>query len=130
MTRAYLELNELEELKQVADYFRDRLLVRLLSRLGSRVSEILALEVRDIDFERSTVTIQHLKARIKLTCAKCNAPLGKRHTYCPGCGEKVEATVAEAQKCRRMRTLPLDKDTLEMLKDYIKRGGPVTKEGR
>ena len=28
-----------------------------------------------------------------------------------------------------MRTLPLDQNTLEMLKDYIKRGGPVTRNG-
>jgi integrase/recombinase XerD len=29
-----------------------------------------------------------------------------------------------------MRTLPLDGDTFEMLKDYIKRGGPVTRGGK
>jgi integrase/recombinase XerD len=33
--------------------------------------------------------------------------------------------VAKEQEHRRVRTLPLDKDTLEMLKDYIKRGGPI-----
>jgi integrase/recombinase XerD len=29
-----------------------------------------------------------------------------------------------------MRTLPLDQNTLEMLKDYIRRGGPVTRNGK
>jgi len=29
-----------------------------------------------------------------------------------------------------MRTLPLDKDTLDMLEDYIKRGGPVNRGGK
>ena len=29
-----------------------------------------------------------------------------------------------------MRTLPLDEYTLEMLKNYIKRGGPVTRNGK
>jgi len=29
-----------------------------------------------------------------------------------------------------MRTLPLDGDTLKMLKEYIKRGGPVLRGGR
>ena len=29
-----------------------------------------------------------------------------------------------------MRTLPLDNDTLILLKDYIARGGPVTKNGK
>ena len=29
-----------------------------------------------------------------------------------------------------MRTLPLDRETLEILKEYIKRGGPVEKNGK
>ncbi len=130
MVKAYLETEEIARLEAAADYVRDRLLIRLLFHLGCRVSEALALEVKDIDFERGTVTIQHLKSRIKLTCPKCNAPLGKRHVYCPGCGEKVDAAVAKAQEHRRMRTLPLDRDSLEMLRDYIKRGGPVERNGR
>ncbi len=125
MVKAYLEASEVQSLEKAVEFLRDRLLIRLLFHLGCRVSEALALEVKDIDFERGTVTIQHLKFRTKLICPKCNAPLAKRHTYCPGCGEKVEAAVAEAQEHRRMRTLPLDSDTLELLKNYIKRGGPV-----
>jgi integrase/recombinase XerD len=38
--------------------------------------------------------------------------------------------VAEAKEHRRMRTLPLDHETLEMLKDYIDRGGPVSLNGQ
>lgn len=34
------------------------------------------------------------------------------------------------QEHRRMRTLPLDRDTLKMLKTYIKRGGPVNQNGK
>ncbi len=130
MTKAYLEINEIELLEQAAEYVRDRLLIRLLFRLGCRVSEALALDVKDIDFENGTVTIQHLKSRIKLACPKCGTRLGKSHTFCPKCGIKVQAAVEEAQKHRRMRTLPLDEETLEMLSDYIKRGGPVKKEGK
>ena len=39
---------------------RDRLLIRLLFHLGCRISEALMLEVKDIDFNTGTVTIQHL----------------------------------------------------------------------
>jgi integrase/recombinase XerD len=52
------------------------------------------------------------------------------HSFCPKCGVKVEEAVAKEQEHRRMRTLPLDGDTLEMLKDYIRRGGPVPREGK
>lgn len=127
MTKAYLEDNEVVILEKAASNLRDRLLIRLLFHLGCRISEALALEVQNIDFVQGTVTIQHLKARIKLGCPKCGARLGKSHTFCPRCGTKVEDAVTREQEHRRMRTLPLDKETLEMLKDYIRRGGSVDK---
>jgi integrase/recombinase XerD len=130
MSRAYLEATEIQSLEQAANYMRDKLLIRLLFRLGCRISEALALQVNDIDFEGGTVTIEHLKSRLKLSCPKCGARLGKSHTYCPKCGVRVEEAVAKEQEHRRMRTLPLDMDTLAMLKDYIKRGGPVDKKGK
>jgi integrase/recombinase XerD len=130
MTKTYLEPAEVEKLEEAACYLRDTLLVRLLFHLGCRISEALGIRVSDIDFAQGTITIQHLKARMKLSCPECGAGLGKSHTFCPGCGGKVKEAVAKEQEHRRMRTLPLDRDTLEMLKDYIKRGGPVKREGR
>ncbi len=85
----------------------------------------MSLEVEDIDFKKDTVTIEHLKARIKLSCPRCNARLGKSHSFCPKCGAKIKDAVAKEQEYRRMRTLPLDGDTLKMLSTYIKRGGPL-----
>lgn len=114
--KTYLEMEETEKLEGAAQYTRDKLLIRLLTRLGCRISEALALEVKDINFEMGNVTIEHLKSRIKLTCPKCAARLGKSHTFCPKCGEKVKETIAKEQAHRRMRTLPLDKDTLAMLR--------------
>ena len=128
--KAYLEPAEIERLEEAAQYVRDKMLIHLLFRLGCRVSEALSITVGDVDFNRGTVTIQHLKARLKFSCPKCGARLGKGHTFCPRCGEKVKEAVAKEQEHRRMRTLPLDRGTLEMLKDYIKRGGPVKREGR
>src|SRR4030042_1572070 len=130
MAKVYLEPNEIELLESAAIYLRDKLLIRVLFHLGCRISEALGLEVKDIDFTQGMVTIEHLKSRIKLACPKCCAHLGKSHTYCPKCGVKVEEAVAREQEHRRMRTLPLDQNTLEMLKDYVKRGGPVTRNGR
>jgi integrase/recombinase XerD len=130
MAKAYLEPAEIKKLEKAAQFLRDRLLIRLLFHLGCRVSEALALEVKDVDFDAGTVTIQHLKSRINLACPKCSARLGKIHKYCPVCGLKVDEAVAREQEHRRVRTLPLDKDTLEILKDYIKRGGSVKREGK
>ncbi len=128
--KAYLELDETERLEKAAIHMRDKLLIRLLARLGCRVSEALALEVKDIDFKRGTVTIQHLKSRIKVSCPECGARLGKTHIFCPGCGARVEHTLTKELEHRRVRTLPLDDDTLGILRDYIRRGGPVTRDGK
>lgn len=130
MTKTYLEPNEIKQLESAATYLRDKLLIRLLFHLGCRVSEALGLEVKDIDFGHGTVTIQHLKSRIKLACPKCNAQLGKSHAFCPGCGAKVEEAMAKEHQQRKMRTLPVDDDTLRMLKDFIKRGGPIIRDNK
>jgi len=58
MTKTYLEPSEVEKLEEAAQYWRDRLLIRVLFRLGCRISEALALEVKDIDFNVGNVTIQ------------------------------------------------------------------------
>ncbi len=130
MARTYLDDPEIVKLEGAAEYVRDKLLIRLLFHLGCRVSEALALEVKDIDFAQGTVTIQHLKSRIKLACPKCGAKLGKSHSYCPKCGVRVQEAVARAQEHKRVRTLPLDAETLDMLKEYIRRGGPIRKGDR
>jgi len=130
MTKAYLEISEVQDLEEAATNLRDKLLIRLLFHLGCRISEALSLEVEDFDFAQGTVTIEHLKARIKLTCPECSARLGKSHSFCPKCGAKVNRAVAKEQEQRRMRTLPLDDESLDLLRDYIKRGGSVKQNGK
>ncbi len=61
--KVYLEPNEVKLMEDKTTNVRDRLLVRLLFRLGCRVSEALALTPDDIDFDRGSVTIMHLKSR-------------------------------------------------------------------
>jgi len=128
--KVYLEPEDIAILENAATNLRDRLLIRLLFRLGCRISEALALTVEDIDFDQGAVTIQHLKVRLRLSCPKCGARLGKTHHFCPGCGINVEKAAAKEQEHRRVRTLPIDEDTLSMLRDYIRRGGPVLRQGK
>ena len=128
--KTYLAQEEIKLLEEAATNLRDRLLVRLLFRLGCRISEALALKVEDVDFDQGTVTIQHLKTRVRFSCPHCGARLSRSHTFCPQCGTKVEKIVAKEQEQRRVRTLPIDDDTLDVLQDYIKRGGPISKKGR
>jgi integrase/recombinase XerD len=125
----YLESEQVKLLEEASSCFRDRLLIRLLFRLGCRISEALALTEGDIDFDHGTVTIQHLKSRIRLSCPKCEARLSASHTFCPNCGNKVAEALIKQKEHRRQRALPIDPDTLTMLKEYIERGGSVVRGG-
>ncbi len=122
--------SEVEALEAATTNLRDRLLIRMLARLGCRVSEALGLTLDDINLDHGTVTIQHLKARLNLSCPHCGARLGRRHSFCPGCGRDVKEAVRKETEHRRVRTLPIDSDTLVLLKEYIQRGGPVSKSGK
>ncbi len=128
--KVYLEPAEVTLLEEEATNLRDRILIHMLFHLGCRISEALAITVEDIDLVMGTVTIQHLKTRINLSCPECGTRLGRTHTFCPKCGTKVEQALIQEQEHRRMRTLPLDSETLEMLQDYIRRGGPVSRHGK
>ena len=116
--KTYLDTEDIELMEQAVSCVRNRLLIRLLFRLDCRISEALALKVSDIDGERATVTILHLKTRIRLSCPMCKAKLSKRHQFCPGCGQKVSEAGKRQQEHRRIRILPIDKQTLKMLEDY------------
>jgi integrase/recombinase XerD len=128
--KAYLDPCEVTLMGKAATNLRDRLLIRLLFHLGCRVSEALALTTEAIDFNRGTITIQHLKASLKLSCARCGQRLGRSHMFCPGCGIKVEKAQAEQQERRRQRVLPVDDETLKLLEEYVEGGGPVAKGGK
>jgi len=128
--KAYVEPEEVTLMEKATTNMRDRLLIRLLFHLGCRVSEALALTVEDVDFSHGTIIIKHLKARLKLSCTGCGQRLGRSHTFCPKCGSKIEKAQAEQQEHRRQRLLPVDGHTLGILKDYIRRGGPVLRDGK
>lgn len=117
--KSYLEPTEVDLLEGAATNLRDRLLVRLLFRLGCRVSEAVATRPRDIDLEAGTATILRLKARLRLFCPSCAARLGRSHRFCPGCGQGVAEAVKREVEQRRLRTLPLDRDTLRLLREFL-----------
>jgi integrase/recombinase XerD len=123
--RAYLELGDVTAMEVAATNLRDRLLIRMLSRLGCRVSEVLGLTPQDVDFTHGVVTIKHLKARPKLSCIVCGQRLGVSHTFCPSCGSRIDKAKVEQEEHRRQRVLPVDNDTLKLLKEYVEHSSPA-----
>ena len=127
--KTYLEINEIEQLEKAASNLRDKLLIMLLFHLGCRITEVLSLTIDDIDFIQGTVSIVHLKRRVKISCADCGAQLGMSYSYCPRCGVKTKGVLYE-QEHRRQRVLPIDADTLKLIKEYVRRGGPILRNGK
>ena len=119
------QLGQVDKLIAAAINPRDRAFIALLSRSGVRISEAIQIKESDIDFTNETLTIVHLKERLKLKCPNCGELLGKRHLFCPGCGEKVSQAIREEIEQRRQRMIPIDHDTLRLIKRISEVASPV-----
>jgi len=123
--KTYLEPSDVELIENQATCLRDRFLIRLLFRLGCRVSEALAIKMGDVDFERKTISIVHLKIGSHLSCLECKARLARRHRFCPECGAEISESTRSENKLRRQRVLPVDQDTLELAKQHLRESHSV-----
>ena len=131
--KAYLTPEEVERMAQAATCVRDELLVRMLFWGSCRVSEALGVRVEDVNHTQGTLTIQHLKTRIMLSCPYCNTRLSRAAKFCPGCGKDIPAPLRKEQEMHRIRTIPLEKRTMDRLVDFIRRDktqGLIFKIGR
>lgn len=69
-----------------------------LLQTGMRHNEAYYVKIKDIDFERNTITVTHAKTRIggikkiKILCPMCKEKiyLSKNLSFCSGCGNKIE----------------------------------------
>jgi len=111
---------QIDKLIAVAGNPRDRAFISTLGKTGMRISKATQLKVTDIDFKKGTLTIVHLKERLKLKCPNCGEILGRRHLFCPCCGNKVDQAIREKVEQRRQRVIPVDPDTLRLLDEYLR----------
>ncbi len=131
--KVYLTPQEVERMAQVAKCVRDEVFIRVLFWAGCRVSEAIGIRVEDVNPAQGTVTIKHLKTRIRLSCPQCGTRLSRAAKFCPGCGKDVPAPLKQEQEMHRIRTIPLEKQTMERLMYFIRRDkteGLIFKIGR
>lgn len=117
--KTYLEPEEIERLINATTNLRDRLIVRFLFRTGCRVSEMCNLQAANIDFQRRLILIDHLKRVPRMECPSCQKKIGRKSRFCPNCGTELEE--ADSKQVRRRRLIPLDRETLNLTKEYLKK---------
>lgn len=126
----YLTTKDTTRIEAQAQCLRDKLLIRLLRRLGCRITEAIEIGERDIDFEKKFIRIIHQKMiTAKVTCQKCGKKVAKKHKFCPNCGAILSAKI-EKKSEPELRTLPIDQNTLDLIKLYIKKGGITVINGK
>jgi integrase/recombinase XerD len=134
--KEYLEAGDTSLIEDAAQCLRDKVLIRLLRRLGCRIGEVLGMEERHIDFSQRQVKIEHEKMRVSLFCPYCpqegdkKTRLSKKAIFCPKCGKVVEQAIAKAKQERHLRKVPIDPDTLKLVREYIKKGGITEVHGK
>ena len=123
VAKVYLTTEEVELMAEAATCVRDNLLIRVLFWSSCRISEALGIEVDDVNTIQGTVTIKHLKVRVRLLCPHCDTRLSRSARFCPGCGKEVPEPLRKEQEAHRIRTIPLEKRTMARLEDFIHRDG-------
>lgn len=116
---SYLTPEDVTRMIALEPELRGKAFLTLLARTGMRVSEAIQLKESDVDFQRGTLTIVHQKEKIKLKCPHCKGGLGKKHVWCPGCGNKVGQALREKIEQQRKRVIPADQGTLQLLNEYL-----------
>lgn len=123
MLKTYLEDSEIDQVIEAASTLRDKLIIRLLYYVGCRVSELNSIEVEGIDYQRGMILIPHLKsAPTKKECPGCHRKIGTKQMFCPKCGADAGgASVHNEGNKHRQRLVRVDRDTLEMVREYLSR---------
>ena len=117
--KGHVDPEQVDRLIAAATNPRDKAFIGLLARTGIRISEAIELKTSDIDFQRGILTIVHLKEKSRLKCPHCGGSLGKRHVFCPSCGNKVDKAIREKIEQRRQRMIPVDHNTLRRIDEYL-----------
>lgn len=117
---ARLHSGDITKLEKAAQSPRDKLIIQLLATLGCKVSDLLNLEVKDIDFRKGVITYTHCTTYRRSLCQNCNAYLlYDSWKFCPYCGDKVREDKKVSIKNYAMVTIGIKKKTLTLLKKLV-----------
>jgi len=118
--KTFLTPEEIKAMISQALNLRDKMIISFLADTGCRVSELLQLNVAQIDFDQKLVLIPHLKVGLRKRCPSCGLSTGRRQNFCPRCGAGISEVVAEGVE-KRTRLINVGEQTLNLCREYIDR---------
>ncbi len=128
--KTHLIPDDVAKMESLAYNQRDRLIVRSIFRSGCHIKEALDWGPSDVHFKQGTIQVVRVLIRTILLCRHCETNLQLGWLFCPICGTKVKAPITRFSEKEMERQLPLDKETLGLLQDYIFLGGPAIRQGK
>ena len=113
-----LSAEDIKKMFKAATCQRDQLILMFYAETGLRCSELLRVRTKDIDFERNTVLIPHLKRGIHKTCPKCGKKGGRSTAFCSKCGANMSTIVAEGIS-ERTRVIEVSPALMNLIQTFI-----------
>ena len=118
-TQTYLERDQTLALENATRNPRDRSALYASTVSPAPGSQkIIGLHLENVNFDAKLLQIVHEKAQKKAICPKCKKALGKDFQVCPRCLIPVKDMVEKTLKEVKMRTIPVDQTTLDLLREY------------
>ena len=116
--KTFLTPEEVKALISNAKNLRDKMIISFLADSGCRVSELLQLNVAQIDFDQKLVLIPHLKVGLRKKCSSCGKAMGRRQGFCSKCGADISEVIADGIE-ERHRLINVGEQTLNLCREYI-----------
>lgn len=118
----YLEKEDIDKMIDSSLYVRDSLLIHLLQYCS--VSEALGIDLNQIDLINYTIAVKQIKKIYRLICPQCNKGARQNSKFCDQCGAGLTSVNKNISELTKNRYLKLDQATINVLKEFIDRGGP------
>lgn len=121
--KTYLTPEEITAMIDSAEYLRDKVILAFYADTGCRASELLAIQVDNVDLAQKIVLIPHLKRGVHRVCPQCSKKAGRNTRFCAKCGTDLQQIIPSGVEDRK-RIISIGEDTAQLVADYIAEARP------
>lgn len=119
--------DDIRNMFKAATNLRDQMILMFYAETGTRCSELLKVKYKDIDFERNTIMIPHLKRGTHKNCPGCGRRGGRATQFCSKCGKDLRQVDAEGI-AERTRIIEVSPELIGKIKEFLAGAVPDPEE--